>query len=267
MKNIKTFEEYKKKKTKEKMIVLILQLSFVFSFFALWEILVRMNVLNEFLVSKPSSIYNLFIIYLKNGNIFEHIYISFLETLIGLFIGSILGILIALIFYFMPLLHKIFDPYLTILNALPKTALAPIIIIWAGANEKGIILVSLSLSLIISVISCYNFFISTDNNLIKLLKVLKANKRQILFKVIIPSNRANLLSMFKINVGLSWIGTITGEFLVSKKGIGYLLMYGGMVFRLDLVMMGIIILSIIAFLMYETFAIIERKLRMKQKKH
>ena len=228
--------------------------------------LVNFNILNEFLVSKPSKIYELFVSYLKSNTLFEHIKISVIETSLGLIIGTSIGLLCALILYFSNTLYKILEPYLTILNALPKTALAPIIIIWAGTNMKGIILVSVSLSFIITIISAYSFFINTNKDYIKMMKIFKANKIQILFRIVLPSNIANLLSIVKINIGLSWVGTIIGEFLVSKNGIGYLLMYGGQVFKLDLVMMGVLILSIIAFIMYEIIAIIEKYFR-KNKKH
>lgn len=266
MKNINSYQEYKNQKRKKKIIISFSQISLLISFIFLWEMLVNLNILNEFLVSKPSSIYNLFISYLKQDALLNHIKISVIETSLGLIIGTILGLIIALILYFFDILYKILEPYLTILNALPKTALAPIIIIWAGTNMKGIILVSVSLSLVITIISSYTYFINTDKDHIKMLKVFKANKLQILRKVVLPSNFANILSIIKINIGLSWVGTIIGEFLVSKSGIGYLLMYGGQVFRLDLVMMGVIILSIIAFIMYEIIAITEKYFR-RNKKH
>lgn len=267
MKSPKNYQEYLYEKKKKKYQVILIQLFILIMFFASWEFLVNINFLNEFLVSKPSKIFALFLSYLQSNSLMTHIYVSVLETIIGLVIGSVLGLIIAILLYFSKTLYKILDPYLTILNALPKTALAPILIIWAGTNMKGIILVSVSLSLIITIISSYSYFQLTDENLIKLMRVLNANKRQILFKVILPSNLANILAILKINVGLSWIGTIVGEFLVSKNGIGYLLMYGGMVFRLDLVMMGVIILAVIAFLMYEVISIFEKSVRDKKRTH
>ncbi len=267
MKNPKNYQEYQKNKKREKIKIISIQFLILFAFFLFWELLVNINFLNEFLVSKPSKIFILFLSYIESNSLFTHIYVSVLETLIGLIIGSSLGLIIAIGLYFSKTLYKILEPYLTVLNALPKTALAPILIIWAGTNMKGIVLVSVSLSLIITIISSYSYFQLTDENLIKLMRVLNANKRQILFRVILPSNVANILAILKINVGLSWIGTIVGEFLVSKNGIGYLLMYGGMVFRLDLVMMGVIILALIAFLMYETISIIEKSIRFRKHKH
>ena len=265
MKVPNSYESYLKQKRRKKFFILFAQISVFCLFLFLWEWLVSIGFLNEFLVSKPTAIFQLFLTYLESNSLFSHIGISVLETIIGLIVGYLLGILIAILLYFSDALHRIIDPYLTVLNALPKTALAPILIIWAGTNMKGIIFVSISLSIVVTIISCLNYFHNTDKSYIKMLRALKASKLQILYKVVLPSNLANLISILKINIGLAWIGTIVGEFLVSRNGIGYLLMYGGMVFRLDLVMMGVFLLAIIAFLMYEAVNLLEKWLRRTRK--
>lgn len=254
---LQSFEDYKKQIKRRKNLILTAQISILILFFALWELLAYTGVINVFLVSKPTDIFNLFIQYVKQGTLFDHLSISISETLLGLIIGTILGLIIATILYLFETLSKICEPYLVVLNALPKTALAPILIIWAGTGVKGIVVVSVSLSLVITVISAYSYFISVDQSLIKMLKTFKASRWQILTKVIYPSNIANLLSLIKINIGLSWIGVIVGEFLVSRGGLGYLIVYGGQVFKLDLVMMGVILLAIIALLMYESVNLLE----------
>ena len=251
MKQIRTLKEYKNTKRKQKILLLISQLLLLVSFIFLWELASTKEWINSFLVSKPSAIWNLFIQYMKDQTIWVHIKTSVLETIIGLGIGTVLGILIATILYMIPFLSKMLDPYLVVLNALPKTALAPILIIWAGTNMKGIIVVSVSLSIVVTIISALSYFNNIDENLIKMMKTMNANKLQILFKVVYPSNLENILSIIKVNIGMSWVGVIVGEFLVSKEGIGYLVVYGGQVFKLDLVMMGVFILAVIALAMYE----------------
>ncbi len=261
MKTPNSNQEYIALKRKRKAFIIFFQIFLLIGFILLWEASVNLGFINEFLVSKPSAIYALLVSYIESNSLFVHIGVSVLETVLGLFIGYFVGIFFAVIFYFSDTLSKIIEPYLTVLNALPKTALAPILIIWAGTNMKGIILVSVSLSLIVTIISTLSYFKSTDASYIKMMKAYGANKITILWKVVLPSNIANLLSVLKINIGLSWIGTIVGEFLVSRNGIGYLLMYGGMVFRLDLVMMGVFILAIIAFIMYEIVNLLEKWIR------
>jgi NitT/TauT family transport system permease protein len=229
-------------------------------FIGLWELFARIGIINDFLFSYPTKILKLIINYFKTGEIYLHIGISLLETILGLLIGTSFGILIAVIIWWYPFLAKVLDPYLVVLNALPKTALAPILIIWAGTGIKGITVVAVSISLVLTVISCYNYFINVDSEKIRMLESFKATKLQIFMKFIFPSNIKNIFNVIKINVGMSWVGVIVGEFLVSKEGLGYLIMYGGQVFKLDLVMMGVIVLAILAFVMSALIDLLEKKI-------
>ena len=249
---------YQKKIKKEKISILLIQISLLVVFFALWEILARVNIIDKFLFSCPSEIIHLLIENIKSKEIFIHIGYSLFETLIALFIGTFVGIFIAILLWFSKKAMKIVDPFLVVLNALPKTALAPILIVWAGTGVKGIIVVAISLSIVMTIISALNFFKNVDEEKIKMLLTFNANKLQILFKLILPCNVKNLISIFKINIGLTWVGVIVGEFLVSRFGIGYLVVYGGQVFKMDLVMMGVLVLSILAFVMYLLTSLIEK---------
>ena len=216
----------------------------------LWEVLSRYNIINPFLFSSPFKIIILLKKYLVSKEIFEHIGISLLETLLGLIIGTTLGIFMAIILWWNKFLSKVLDPFLVVLNALPKTALAPIIIIWVGTGIKGITVVAISISLVVTIIQAYSYFLLVDEDKIKMLKTFGANKLQILFKLVLPSNITNLISIVKINIGMAWVGVIVGEFIVSRAGIGYLIGYGSQVFKMDLVMRGVIILRIISSFMY-----------------
>ena len=239
----------KKKNRVNKIKLLIYQFILLISILVIWELLAYFGVINSFIFSKPSDIIKLLIEYIKTKEIFIHIKVSLIETLLGILIGSIIGILIAVLLWYFETLEKILNPFLNVLNALPKTALAPIMIIWAGTGVSGIVVVAISILLIITVLSTYNFFMNVDKEKIKMLESFKATKLQIFTKLIFPSNLQNIFSVIKINVGMSWVGVIVGEFLVSKEGLGYLIMYGGQVFKLDLVMMGVLVLAILAFLM------------------
>lgn len=256
---------YKTKLKKEKVSIVLIQILSVVVVFALWEILAKVNLLDKFLFSCPSEIFNLLIANIKSNEIFIHIGYSLLETLIALFIGTISGIILAILLWFSKKATKIIDPFLVVLNALPKTALAPILIVWAGTGVKGIVVVAISLSLVMTIISALNFFNSVDNEQIKMLQTFGANKVQILFKLVLPANLVNLISIVKINIGLTWVGVIVGEFLVSRFGIGYIVVYGGQVFKMDLVMMGVFVLAILAFIMYLSVALIEKYYKKKRK--
>ena len=159
-----------------------------------------------------------------------------------------------------PTLKKIFDPFLTLINSLPKVSLGPLLIIWLGANTMSIIVMSLLINTIVSLISIYNGLINTDPYKIKMFQTFKATKYQILFYLVIPHNKENIISSLKLNISMSLIGVIMGEFLVSKAGIGYLILYGTQVFNLNLVMSGIILIMIISFIIYEIINIIEKRI-------
>ena len=261
---MKNKNPYFVKLRKEKNKILLIQLLILFIILGLWEVLSYYNIIDSFLFSSPSAIIKLSFYYLKNGLLYEHIKISLIETLLGLIIGTILGLLIAIILWWNKLLAKIFDPFLVVLNALPKTALAPILIIWAGTGIKGITVVAVSISLVITIISGYGYFNSVEEDKIKMLQSFNASKIQILTKLILPANFGNIVNIIKINIGMSWIGVIVGEFVVSRAGIGYLIVYGSQVFKMDLVMMGVIVLAIIAFIMYGIVNIIEKKIKGKR---
>lgn len=258
------YKAFLKQKKRKKYMIVFWQIFLVVGFIVGWELLAYYGVVNTFLVSSPSQIYKLFITYISDGSLFKHIGISVWETVLGFSFGTVFGILIAIILWWSNTLAKILDPVLVVLNALPKTALAPILIVWAGAGIQGIVVTAITISIVTTILSAYNYFIHVDEEKIKMLKSFGANKFQILIKLILPSNIPNIINIIKINIGLSWVGVIVGEFLVSRYGIGYLIVYGGQVFRLDLVMMGVTVLAICAFLMYAIVNAIEKYIIKKE---
>ena len=241
-----------------KRLVLFTQIFIFIAFIILWQIASDKKWINSFITSSPAKIYNTIILLYEKNNLFYHIYITIKETLIAFTITTLLSLLISIILYNNRFLYKVFDPYLTILNSLPKVALGPIIIIWIGANIKGIITMAILISIVVSIQSILNGFVNTDENKIKLLKIYGASKIDILINVVIPSNKSTIINTFKINISMCLIGVIMGEFLTSKAGIGHLILYGSQVFNLDLVMSGIILLMIISITMYEIICLFDR---------
>ncbi|PHV71700.1 sulfonate ABC transporter permease [Sporanaerobium hydrogeniformans] len=252
------YKQFIKDKKRKQCIIRFWQIGLTLGFIMLWEVLARLEIINTFLVSSPSQIYKLFLVYLQDGSLFKHVGISVWETVLGFSLGTFLGILIAIILWWSETVAKVCDPILVVLNALPKTALAPILIVWAGAGIGGIVVTAVTISIVTTILSAYNYFINAEEEKIKMLKSFGANKYQILTKLILPSNVGNIINIIKINIGLSWVGVIVGEFLVSRYGLGYLIVYGGQVFRLDLVMLGVVVLAFCAFGMYEIVNLIEK---------
>ena len=230
------------------------------AFLILWEVAANMKLIDPFLTSSPSRMLKSFLSFYENGTLFNHIGVTCYETILGFSLGTILGTIIAIILWWFPFTAKILDPYLVVLNALPKVALAPIIIFWVGNGTSAIIVIALLISIVTTIISVFTGFTEIDKEKLLLMKTFQANKLQILRYLVIPYCIPVFISALKINVGLSWVGVIMGEFLVAREGLGFLIVYGGQISQLDMVMMSIIILSIIAFIMYEVVAIVEKKL-------
>lgn len=251
MKN-KISEERKKfllKKKFNKILVLTTQILILIIILAIWEVLANKEVIDSFVTSSPSRIFKT-IVNLKTNNLGKHILVTTYETILGFLIGTILGTIIAIILWWSKFLSKVSEPYLVVLNSLPKVALGPIIIIWVGAGTKAIIVMGVAISLIVTILENLNGYLKTDKELIKMARTFNATKFQVLTKIVIPYNISTFINSLKVNIGLSLVGVISGEFLVSKAGLGYLIVYGGQVFKLDLVMASVLILGILAGLMY-----------------
>ncbi|MBQ9729276.1 MAG: ABC transporter permease [Clostridia bacterium] len=230
-----------------------------------WELAATLEWVNPFITSSPSRIAKTIVDLYESGSLFYHVGTTLWETLAGFAIAVILGVLIALLLWWSDLLRRVLEPYIVVLNALPKIALGPLIIIWCGTGSKAIVFMTVIIGLIVCILNMLNGFLATDENKILLLKSMGATKLQILSKLVIPSALPNFISMLKINVGMAWIGSIMGEYIVSKAGIGYLIVYGGQVFKLDLVMSAVFILCVLAAAMYAAVALLEKRLIKNQR--
>ncbi|NLZ47705.1 MAG: ABC transporter permease [Clostridiales bacterium] len=253
-------KQYLKKIKSYNRKVVFTQIAILALFFVLWEVLADFKILDPFLTSSPSRIIKSLVEIYNEGTLFKHIWITCYETVLGFILGTILGTVIAIILWWSDFISKVLEPYLVVLNALPKVALAPIIIFWVGNGMKAIVIIALLISIVVTIITVLSGFQEVDKDKVKLLKTFGASKVQILTHLIIPASIPTLVSALKINVGLSWVGVIMGEFLVAKEGLGFLIVYGGQISQLDMVMMSIIILSIIAYIMYAVVTVIEKKL-------
>lgn len=251
---------YLKKKKRKKSIILFFRIFIVLFFLIIWEVLAKTEIINPFLTSSPSKVITTIIDLYKQNNLFKHIWTTFYETIASFSIASIIGLVVASILWSNNTISKILDPYLTVLNSLPKVSLGPLIIIWIGANTNSIIFMTLLITVFTAIINIYSAFINTDKQKIILLKTFGANKIQIFTKLVLRGNTKNLVNTLKINISLSLIGVIMGELLVSKKGLGYLITYGSQVFNLNLVITSIFMLGIMSYLLYFCIDLLEKKL-------
>ena len=249
---------YLKKAQHKNIFVNIARLSILLLFLLFWELSAQYAWVNPFITSSPSRIAKTIADLYKNDTLFYHVGTTLWETLLGFFIAVVLGYSIALLLWWSEIFRRVSEPYFVVLNALPKIALGPLIIIWFGTGSNAIVFMTILIGLIVAILNMLNGFMATDENKLLLLKSMGATKIQILTKLVIPSALPNFISMLKINVGMAWIGSIMGEYIVSKAGIGYLIVYGGQVFKLDLVMSAVFILCVLAATMYAFVALLEK---------
>lgn len=233
----------------------------LFTFFILWEISSSLGWIDSFFFSSPSAIIQLFIEMCKDLVILRHITVTLLETLVSFLAVTFLSVFCSILLISLPKTAKVLEPFLVILNSLPKSALAPLIIVWLGTGMKTIIIAGMSVAIFGSIINMYTGFSQVEEEKIKLIYTLGGTKKDTLFKVILPSSIPIIVSNMKVNIGLALVGVIIGEFLAAKEGLGYLIIYGSQIFQLDLLIMSIIILCIIAIGLYQIINVIEKRLQ------
>lgn len=228
-------------------------------FLLLWETAVQLSWIDGFIFSSPSRVLRTFGAMWADRSIFRHMGITLLETLASFALVVISGIGVAVLLWYNTELSEILEPYLVVLNSLPKSALAPLLIVWLGANMKSIIVAGMSVAIFGTVLNLYTGFNEMDPDKIKLIYTLQGTKRDVLRRVILPGTVPLLISVMKVNIGLCLVGVVIGEFIGARQGLGYLIIYGSQVFKLDWVIMSIVILCVIAMVLYGLLGAVERR--------
>lgn len=253
-------KQFLQKIKREKRWIRFYQFIIFISFFVLWEISSRFGWIDPLIFSSPFKVWNLFIENIQDGTLFSHLYVTIFETVLGFILGTILGTIIAALLWWFPFFSKVIDPYLVVLNAMPKVALGPILIVALGPGFTSIIAMGTIISVIITTIVVYTSFKEVDQNYLKVLQTFGATRLQSFKEAVLPASFPTIISTLKVNVGLSWVGVIVGEFLVSSKGLGYMIIYGFQVFNFTLVLLSLLLIAIFATIMYQIVEFIEKKL-------
>ena len=225
----------------------------------LWELGARLGWFDVFILSSPSRVLAAVGRLWGEGSLFLHVGVTLYETVMGFLLGTGLGIFLAILLWWLPFVNEVMDPYLVVLNALPKIALGPVLIVWIGAGMGSIIVMAVLISLVVTTVTVLSGFTAAAEEKRFLMRTLGASKAQTFLKVVLPAGVPHMMSALKISVGMSWVGVIVGEYLVSRSGLGYLIVYGGQVFKLDLVMASVVILCVLAALMYGGVALLEKR--------
>lgn len=263
MKNLNCSREhlaYLKKIKKKKVIITLSRILILVAVLGIWELCAQLKVIDPFITSSPSRVVSTIADLYKNGTLFYHIGITLMETIIGFVIAVAFGYAVAIVLWVSDTVRKVLEPYIVVLNSLPKIALGPLLIIWIGTGYSAIIFMTVLVSVIVCIMNTLAGFIAVDKTKLLLMKSMGASKATTLRKLIIPASLPALMNTLKVAVGLAWIGSIMGEYIVSRAGLGYLIVYGGQVFKLDLVMTSTLILCVLAGGMYGIITFVEKRI-------
>lgn len=239
-------------------IVIIARILVLFAFLFSWEYTTSTGIIDSFIFSSPSKICNCFFGMVQDGSIFLHIGVTLGETILSFFLVLVTTLTISVLLWFFPRVAEVLDPYFVMLNSLPKSALAPLLIVWLGANTTTIVFAGMSVAIFGSIISLYNHFQQIDEEEVKLIYTLKGTRAQALTKVVLPSSIPTIISLMKVNIGLCLVGVVIGEFLAARNGLGYLIIYASQVFKMDWLLMSIVLLCIMAIGLYALINIAEK---------
>lgn len=254
------FALHKARSRRRTVAVILVRAVILVLFIGLWEIAGRSKWVDPLLFSFPSRIWHLLVDMIRDGSLWSHVGMTVGETAVGFLLGTIIGTLIAALLWWFPFVSRVLDPYLVVLNSMPKVALGPIFIVALGPGFTSIVVTTLSVTVIITTLNIYNQFREVEEGLVKVVRLFGASRLQIFRYVIIPASIPVIISTLKVNVGLSWVGVMVGEFLVAKLGLGYLIIYGFQVFNFTLVLASLVIIAIVATVMYQLVTILERRL-------
>ncbi len=234
-----------------------LRIAIVVVFLAAWEVAAHFGVVDSFIFSSPSRILKCFKTSVQNGAVFKHSAVTLGETFLSFAIITVAGVSAALLLWLSPFAEQLFEPFLIILNSLPKTALAPMLIVWLGNSPRAIIVTAVSVAIFGTIINVYTGFTQTDPEMIKLMRTLGSSRIQMLHKLILPASVGTVISNMKVAIGLCLVGVIIGEFLAARSGLGYLIVYSSQIFAMDTIAMAIIILCAMAILLFKVVDLVE----------
>lgn len=251
-------KRFLRQQKKHRLIVRFARIFLLIGFLLLWEFSARYGLIDSFIFSSPSKIVLCFCDMVKDQSIFLHIGVTLYETIISFLLVIAISLLMAVALWLSPKLSEILDPYIVVLNSLPKSALAPLLIVWLGADTTTIIVAGMSVAIFGSILNLYTAFTTVDPEKIKLIYTLRGTRIHALTKAVIPSSIPAIISTMKVNIGLCLVGVIIGEFLAARRGLGYLIIYASQTFKLDWLLLSISLLCIMAMGLYSLINLLER---------
>ncbi|MER1998547.1 MAG: ABC transporter permease [Lysinibacillus sp.] len=215
-----------------------------------WEIGARIGWIDAFFWSKPSEIYASWVGILADGTAWVDTFFTFRSTVYGFVIGTVGGAALGLSFWWSKYYAKIAEPFIIMFEAMPKLALAPIVVLIFGLGISSKVAMAVAITLVITTLTTYNGLKQVDKDLVRMIYSLGATRMQVFLKVVVPWTMPSIISALRINIGLALTGAIVGEYIGSTHGIGRMIFYAGQTYEISLIWAGIFNLSILSMLLY-----------------
>ncbi|MDD3278107.1 MAG: ABC transporter permease [Lachnospiraceae bacterium] len=228
-------------------------------FLMIWQSASDLGWIDSFIFSSPTELVGTFFDMYHHHDLMRHIGVTLLETLASFALVGVVTVLVSVLLWSFPAVSEILEPCLVILNALPKSALAPLLIVWLGANQRTIILAGMSVAVFGSIMNLSQGFGEVSKDKMKLIYTLGGNRRQVLTKVVLPASVPYLISILKVDIGLCLVGVVIGEFIGAREGLGYLIIYSSQVFKLSWLLLSIVLLCIMAMVLYQLICLVQKR--------
>ncbi|MDG0808009.1 ABC transporter permease [Cohnella rhizosphaerae] len=251
------YKKYLRAQRRLRMAVWLARFALLAAFLGVWELAADRKWVDAMLTSRPSQLVASFKSLALEGKLWHHAWVTTSETVIGLTLSMAIGTAIAVALWWSSYASRVLEPYMVVLNALPKVALGPIFYIWLG-DRYSVYGMAIAISVIVTIMMLESGFKEIGQTKLRLMESFGATKLQTLRMVLLPASVPNLVATLKVNVGLTLVGVIMGEFLSSKAGLGYMIIYGGQVFQMDMVMVAIALLAALSMALYGVVSLLGR---------
>jgi NitT/TauT family transport system permease protein len=238
--------------------VTLVRAGIIVGFFLAWE-LASGRWIEPFLISSPSRIFTSLLTGFSSGDLLQHTWVTFQEIAIGFPVGAIAGIGLGYAFGRSRLLADIFEPIIIALNGIPRTALAPLFIVWLGIGLWSKVGVVFLLTFFLNFFNTYSGMRQMDQEYVDLANLMGVKGWKLTFKVIFPAISPYVFTGIRTSIPFAVIGAIVGEFVAATEGVGFFIRMSAGIFRTADVFVGIIVLMIMVIIMDKIAEAVERR--------
>ena len=247
------------------------QIGLLVAIFVLWHVVTKPGLIPPFVFEndqqaafffgEPLKIFSrVWAWFFGNADIYQHLWVTLLETVLAFGIGTVLGLGCGLWLALSPMAAAIADPYIKALNSMPRVILAPIFAVWFGLGIASKVALGVTLVFFIVFFNVYQGVKEVSPVVLANARMLGASQKQLLRHVYLPSATSWVFSSLHTSVGLAFVGAVVGEYLGSSRGVGYLILQAEGAFDINTVMAGILVLTVFALMLDGAVGRVEKRL-------